>query len=151
MRLDDLGKVESADILIIGGGIAGLVAANAAKDAAPDVDILVVEKAHVPYGGQANKGAGNINYLAPGDDPREVDRAPRQEDRRLSRGSGSLARIHQGERAELERFDSWGGGICRPEDGKIISLKWLPYLPSSMAAADIDMMNPLYRRARDLV
>jgi len=50
----------------------------------------------------------------------------------------------------LERFDSWGGGICRSEDGKIISLKWLPYLPSSMAACDIDMMNPLYRRARKL-
>src|SRR5665647_1113295 len=68
MKLDEVGKVDSADILIIGGGIAGLVAANAAKDEAPDVDILVVEKAHVPYGGQANKGAGNINYLAPGDD-----------------------------------------------------------------------------------
>ncbi len=50
----------------------------------------------------------------------------------------------------LDRFDSWGGGICRSADGQIISLKWLPYLPSSMAAADIDMMNPLYRRAKKL-
>ena len=45
MRLDAVGKVDSADILIIGGGIAGLVAANAALDEAPGVNILVVEKA----------------------------------------------------------------------------------------------------------
>ena len=56
MRLDQVGKVDTADILIIGGGIAGLVAANAAKDEAPDADILVVEKAHVPYGGRRTKG-----------------------------------------------------------------------------------------------
>jgi succinate dehydrogenase flavoprotein subunit len=148
MRLEAVGKVDSADILIIGGGIAGLVAANAALDEAPDVNILVVEKAYVPYGGQANKGAGNINYLAPEDDhDKWVEHHVKKigvylEDQEL------LQAYPKENVPNLERFDSWGGGICRDADGKIISLRWLPYLPSSMAAADIDMMNPLYKRAR---
>src|SRR5512136_2821185 len=139
MKLEALGKVDSADILIIGGGIAGLVAANAALDEAPGVNIIVVEKAHVPYGGQANKGAGNINYLAPEDDHNKwVEYHVRKigvylEDQEL------LQAYPKENVPNLERFDSWGGGICRSADGKIISLRWLPYLPSSMAAADIDM------------
>ena len=150
MRLEDVGKFESADILIIGGGIAGLVAANAAKDESPDVDIVVVEKAHVPYGGQANKGAGNINYLAPGDDHEKwIEHHVKKIGIYLE--DQDLLRAYTEENVpNLERFDSWGGRICRSADGKIISLKWLPYLPSSMAAADIDMMNPLYKRARKL-
>ena len=43
--LEDLGRVESADILVIGGGIGGLAAATAAKEKNPDADVLVVEKA----------------------------------------------------------------------------------------------------------
>ena len=114
------------------------------------MDILVVEKAHVPYGGQANKGAGNINYLAPGDDHEKwIEHHVKKIGIYLE--DQELLRAYPEENVpNLERFDSWGGGICRSADGKIISLKWLPYLPSSMAAADIDMMNPLYRRARKL-
>ncbi len=150
MRIEEVGKFDLADILIIGGGIAGLVAANAAKDEDPDVEILVVEKAHVPYGGQANKGAGNINYLAPGDDHEKwIEHHVKKIGVYLE--DQELLRAYAEENVpNLERFDSWGGGLCRSVDGQIIALKWLPYLPSSMAAADIDMMNPLYRRARKL-
>ncbi len=43
--LESLGKVVSTDMLIIGGGIAGLTAAITAKEEAPDLDVLVVDKA----------------------------------------------------------------------------------------------------------
>ncbi len=43
--LEELGRVETADVLVIGGGIAGLAAAVAAKEKNPDADVLVVEKA----------------------------------------------------------------------------------------------------------
>ena len=43
--LESLGEVFSTDILIIGGGIAGLSAAITAKETSPDVDVLVVDKA----------------------------------------------------------------------------------------------------------
>lgn len=65
MKLEDLGRVDSADLLIIGGGIAGLVAANAALDESPGINIVVVEKAHVPYGGQANKGRATSTTWPP--------------------------------------------------------------------------------------
>ncbi len=53
----------SADILIIGGGIAGLTAAVAAKEKNPDVDILIVEKQTTGYSGKANKGGGVLQYF----------------------------------------------------------------------------------------
>ena len=43
--LSYLGRVETADILVIGGGIGGLVAAVAAKEKNADADVLVVERA----------------------------------------------------------------------------------------------------------
>ena len=44
---------ESADILIVGGGIAGLTAAVSAKEKNPDAEIIVVEKQTAGYGGKA--------------------------------------------------------------------------------------------------
>lgn len=56
-------KRESADILIIGGGIAGLSAAVSAKENNPDVDVLIVEKQTSGYAGKANKGGGVLQYF----------------------------------------------------------------------------------------
>jgi len=53
----------SADILIIGGGIAGLTAAITAKEENPDVDVLIVEKQTSGYSGKANKGGGVLQYF----------------------------------------------------------------------------------------
>lgn len=44
----------SADVLIIGGGIAGLTAA---------ISVLVVEKQTSGYSGKANKGGGVLQYF----------------------------------------------------------------------------------------
>ncbi|MCQ2529817.1 MAG: FAD-binding protein [Lachnospiraceae bacterium] len=54
---------ESADILIVGGGIAGLVAAVSAKEKNPDASVIVVEKQVCGYGGKANKGGGVLQYF----------------------------------------------------------------------------------------
>ena len=43
-NLEDMGDVVSTDVLIIGGGIGGLVAAIKAKEESPGVDILLVDK-----------------------------------------------------------------------------------------------------------
>lgn len=51
------------DILIVGGGIAGLSAAVSAKEKNPDAQILIVEKQTAGYGGKANKGGGVIQYF----------------------------------------------------------------------------------------
>jgi len=53
----------SADFLVIGGGIAGLTAAVAAKEKNPDAEIIVVEKQTAGYGGKANKGGGVLQWF----------------------------------------------------------------------------------------
>lgn len=54
---------KNVDILIIGGGIAGLTAAVSAKEKNPEAEILIVEKQTAGYGGKANKGGGVLQYF----------------------------------------------------------------------------------------
>ncbi|MFC2071199.1 FAD-dependent oxidoreductase [Chloroflexota bacterium] len=59
--LTSLGEVVSTDVLIIGGGVAGLPAAIKARQARPSLDVLVVDKATPGYAGQGPKeGKGAV-------------------------------------------------------------------------------------------
>ena len=51
------------EVLILGGGIAGLACAVALKERCPDTDILVVEKQFAGYSGKANRGGGVLQYF----------------------------------------------------------------------------------------
>lgn len=53
----------TAEVLVVGGGIGGLSAAVAIKEANPDADVLVVEKQTAGYAGKANKGGGVLQYF----------------------------------------------------------------------------------------
>ena len=53
----------SADVLVVGGGIAGLTAAVSIKEREPELDVLVVEKQTAGYSGKANKGGGVLQYF----------------------------------------------------------------------------------------
>ena len=65
--LESLGAVLSADLLIVGGGMAGLACAIAAKETDPEIDVLIVDKVVAGWGGKANKGGGNIVFMDPAD------------------------------------------------------------------------------------
>ena len=56
------------DVLIIGGGFGGLAAAIRIKELSPESSVLLVDKQTIGWGGKANKGAGVLWVLAPGDD-----------------------------------------------------------------------------------
>jgi len=53
----------TTDVLIIGGGVAGLTAAVSIKERAPETDVLIVEKQTSGYSGKANKGGGVLQYF----------------------------------------------------------------------------------------
>ena len=53
----------SADILVIGGGVAGLSAAISLKEISPELDILIVEKQTAGYSGKACRGGGVLQYF----------------------------------------------------------------------------------------
>lgn len=65
-KIEDLGEVISTDVLIVGGGISGLVAANKAKDY--PVDVLLVDKQTIGWAGKAPKGGGFLLAMAEEDD-----------------------------------------------------------------------------------
>lgn len=54
---------QTTDILIVGGGIAGLTAAVSAKEKNPHAQVLIVEKQTAGYSGKANKGGGVLQYF----------------------------------------------------------------------------------------
>ena len=58
--LTKLGEVVSTDVLIIGGGIAGLLAAIKAGQARPAVNVLLVDKATPGYAGQGPRTGGVV-------------------------------------------------------------------------------------------
>ena len=51
------------DILVVGGGIAGLTAAIIAKENSPESDVLILEKQTCGYSGKANRGGGVLQYF----------------------------------------------------------------------------------------
>ena len=61
--LENLGKVITTDVLIIGGGNGGLVAALKAKE--ENVDVLIVDKATIGYAGQAPRAGNGIAAVEP--------------------------------------------------------------------------------------
>lgn len=59
-EIKDYGELYTADILVVGGGMAGLVTAIRAKENEPDLDILVVDKGIIGWNGQATKAGNGI-------------------------------------------------------------------------------------------
>ena len=148
--LEALGRVESADVLVIGGGIGGLAAATAAKEKNPDADVLVVEKATSGWAGQANKGAGIWWYLAPEDDADRFVQFHCEHIGHYIEDQELLADFGRESLETLERMDGWTGKFERREDGQFIHKRFKPFLPWSLTGADLDLMRALKRTARKL-
>jgi succinate dehydrogenase / fumarate reductase flavoprotein subunit len=64
-KLVSLGKVFETEVLVLGGGVSGLWAANRAKEFADDV--LVVDKGARDWGGQASRAGGDVEAVLPGE------------------------------------------------------------------------------------
>jgi succinate dehydrogenase / fumarate reductase, flavoprotein subunit len=148
--LDRLGAVRETDVLIIGGGIAGLAAAITTKEKSPETRVLVVDKNFSGWAGQANKGAGIFMFLGP-DDP--VDRfldyhthniGMFLEDQRL------LGEFAAESLATIEKLDSWCHTFCRDADGSLVTDTFKPGLPWRLAAAEHDTQMKAQRHAKRL-
>ena len=63
----DYGELHTSDVLVIGGGMAGLVTAIRIKQNDPSLDVLVVEKGIAGWSGQATKAGNGIRAVKPGD------------------------------------------------------------------------------------
>ena len=149
-KLEDLGEIVSTDLLIVGGGIAGLVAAIKAKEECPNIDVLLVDKQTVGWAGKAPKIGGAITFVGPDDD---VDKFVEFCVRSLGiylNDQELLERYARESYRSIEQITEWGVRLVRDAEGKI-AIKKFPFARElSGTGIDIDMMLPLRGKARKL-
>ncbi|MDH5674970.1 MAG: adenylyl-sulfate reductase subunit alpha [Myxococcales bacterium] len=106
------------DLLIVGGGAAGCVAAVEARERDPDLDVLVMEKAHVYRSGCLAAGISAINaYLHRGESPQSFLRYVIRDTHGIVRDDLTLslaAELNE----QVRRVESWGLPIPRDERGQ---------------------------------
>lgn len=70
-NIKDYGELFTSDVLVIGGGMSGRVTAIRAKEANPDLDILVTDMRSIGWAGQATKAGNGIRTTAKGEEAME--------------------------------------------------------------------------------
>ena len=135
----------NTDILIIGGGIGGLAAAIKIKELSPEASVLLVDKQTIGWGGKANKGAGVLWVLAPGDDiDAFVDFHVKNIGIYLN-DQDLLYAMARESYAAAEKLAEWGVNVMKTPNGELV-VRHLPF-GWSLAAADLNMMRPLRAKA----
>jgi succinate dehydrogenase/fumarate reductase flavoprotein subunit len=137
-----------SDVLIIGGGFGGLAAAIRIKELAPETNVLLVDKQTIGWGGKANKGAGVLWVLAPGDDiDAFVDFHVKNIGIYLNDQDLLYAMARESYGA-AQKLSEWDVKVNKTPEGNL-DISRLPF-GWSLAAADLDMMQPLRAKAAKL-
>jgi adenylylsulfate reductase subunit A len=105
------------DILIIGGGTAGCLAAVEAKEKFPNLQVTIMEKAHIDRSGCLAGGMNAINaYLNPGETPESFVKYVRFDSCGLIREDlvKSMSELFE---YSVKKVESWGLPIQSDEDG----------------------------------
>lgn len=147
--LEDLGKIISTDVLIIGGGIGGLPAAIKAKEASPDLDVLIVDKATIGWSGAAPKGGGVFWVIAPEDKLDIFVEAHLRQIGMYLEDQELLTEFARDAYRAVEQLAAWGVNIPRHPDGKLATYHLLDSRWSH-ASADMDMLLSLRAKASQL-
>jgi succinate dehydrogenase/fumarate reductase flavoprotein subunit len=135
-NIESLGKVISTDILIIGGGLAGISAAITAKETDPTLDILVVDKAVASkgYAGKSGRTAGLLSFVTEKDDPEDFVKYSLNEIGIYLNDQILLREFAYSSKCIAERLTDWGVDVPRDETGRIDYAKW----PFPWGTASVD-------------
>jgi len=110
-------EILTTDILVVGGGAAGCIAAVEAKEKAPDLDVVVMEKAHIYRSGCLAAGISALNaYITEGESPESFLRYCQRDTHDIVRDDLVLSLAHE-LNAQVHRVESWGVPIPRDERG----------------------------------
>jgi succinate dehydrogenase/fumarate reductase flavoprotein subunit len=145
--IEDLGEVISTDLLIIGGGLAGLVAAIRAKEY--PVDVLLVDKQTIGWSGKAPKVGGGLWVMLPDDD---VDRFAEYHVKNIGCYLNDQELLYSYARESFEAIETlmeWGVKLARDEEGKLQTVRHPAGLWSG-TGIDRDMLFPLRTKAREM-
>jgi succinate dehydrogenase/fumarate reductase flavoprotein subunit len=147
LEIDDLGEVVSTDLLIIGGGLAGLVAAIEAKEY--HVDVLLVDKQTIGWSGKAPKVGGGLWVMLPEDD---VDRFAEYHVKNIGCYLNDQELLYSYARESfgaIEKLMKWGVKLAKDEEGKLQTVRHPAGLWSG-TGIDRDMLFPLRTRGREM-
>lgn len=144
-NIEQLGQVVTTDVLIVGHGAAGVVAAIVAKEADSSVRVLAVDKACVGFGGKANKGGGHCAFIPEGGEEKYVEYHTRNlgdylNDQDLLREYANATRDILG---DIER---WGVTL----HGKENPFNAHPMIPWKLVTVDLDCVVRLAEHAKSL-
>jgi adenylylsulfate reductase subunit A len=110
-------KKIDADILIIGGGTAGCLAAVEAKELNPDLKVVILEKGHIDRSGCLAAGMNAINaYINPGETPESFVKYVRDDARGLIR-EDLVKTMGQELNSVVKRVEDWGLPILKDKEG----------------------------------
>ncbi|MCG8513522.1 MAG: adenylyl-sulfate reductase subunit alpha [Halanaerobiales bacterium] len=113
-------KLET-DLLIIGGGTAGCLAAVRAKREAAELDVVIAEKAHIERSGCLAAGMNAINaYINPGETPESFVSYVRADAMGLLREDLVLSMAKRLNEV-VQEVESWGLPIEKDERGNYLS------------------------------
>ncbi len=149
-KLEELGEVISTDVLIVGGGIGGLVAAVKVKEENPKMDVLIVEKQTVGWAGKAPKIGGFLAFLDPHNDMEKFMHFQVRTSGFYLNDQELLAKYLLSTYRAVEELDEWGAHFARKPDGSLVKIPafWAPEYTLSLI--DIDLMLPIRAKARQM-
>ncbi|MFQ5816146.1 MAG: FAD-binding protein, partial [Candidatus Hydrothermarchaeaceae archaeon] len=105
------------DILIIGGGTAGCLAAIEAKEKNPGLEVTIMEKAQIDRSGCLAAGINAINaYINPGETPESFVEYVRKDALGLVR-EDLVKSIAEELNSVVKRVEGWGLPILKDEKG----------------------------------
>lgn len=148
-KLESLGEVITTDVLVVGGGIAGLAAAITVKEKAPSLDVLIVEKATTGWAGKAPKGVGIVTFLSPNDSVEAFVECHVREIGCYLEDQELLAEYARTCNEVLECLESWGATTFR-EDGTWRYTKMPGGYPWGLTAVELDMCGHMRKFAKKL-
>jgi len=146
-KTENLGEVVSTDLLIIGGGLAGLVAAIRAKEV--PIDVLVVDKQTIGWSGKAPKVGGGLWVMLPEDD---VDQFVEYHVKNIGCYLNDQELLYSYARESfgaLKQLTEWGVRLAQDAEGNLQTVRHPAGLWSG-TGIDRDMLFPLRTRAEEL-
>ncbi|MDR0653657.1 MAG: FAD-binding protein [Synergistaceae bacterium] len=114
-NLEELGKVVTADVLVVGGGMAGIPAAISARESGADV--LIADKAYTGLAGQSPRGGNGMVALKKDADLDKYCKYLITQVGRYLNDQKALRNYAEHVYPTIEKMDEWGVELSKHEDG----------------------------------
>ncbi len=147
-NLENYGRVYSTDVLVLGGGLAGLSAAHGAKNYAEDV--LVVDRCYFGYTGQSTRAGHGLCFMMPEDKAENLMyyAVTMNKDGLWLNDQEVLLSSIQEQYTFLQEMENYGAVFSHEEDGSIHGHKEYPQKPASSTNVDLDLIAGITSEAR---